>query len=192
MNEQVTGLEEMLDQIEAAADRKYVSFAMVVNAVGTRSFGPLLLLAGLVLTSPLSGIPGMPTAMGVLVLLISLQLLYRRDCCWVPPWLLRRSVARDKLATAIRWLKPPARVVDRWLKPRLLPFVRGIGGYLIALVCLLIALSLPVMEFLPFSSTAAGIALATFGLALVSQDGLLALVAFALTASAVLFILQTV
>jgi hypothetical protein len=44
----------------------------------------LLLLASVALASPLSGIPGIPTSMGVLVLLIAGQLIVGRDYFWLP------------------------------------------------------------------------------------------------------------
>jgi hypothetical protein len=40
---------------------------------------------------------------------------------------------------------------------------------------------MPVMEVVPFSANAAGIALAAFGLALIAHDGVLALIAFVFT-----------
>jgi hypothetical protein len=40
---------------------------------------------------------------------------------------------------------------------------------------------MPFLEVVPFSANLAGAALAAFGLALISRDGLLALLAFALT-----------
>jgi hypothetical protein len=99
MTRDVTSLEQVLDRIDRAADdQEQVSVGMIVEAVGSRSFGPLLLLAGVVMVSPLSGIPGMPTTKDVLVLLVAWQLLFGRRCCWLPQWLLTRSIARDKVA----------------------------------------------------------------------------------------------
>jgi hypothetical protein len=51
----------------------------MLKTVGQRSFGSLLLLPGLMALSPLSGLPGMPTLFGVMVLLITGQLLIGRN-----------------------------------------------------------------------------------------------------------------
>ena len=183
MPQALTNLEELLDRIaEAADDRERVSLGAIVEAVGSRSFGPLLLLAGIILFSPLSGIPGMATTMGVLVLLIAVQLLFRRECCWLPRWLLKRSVSRQKVGKALKWLRPPARFIDRWLRPRLTAFSGGASRYIIASVCLVIAIGLPMMELVPFSATGAGAVLAAFGLSLIAHDGFMALLAFAFIA----------
>ena len=59
---------ESIENMEKEASR--VSVDDVVSAVGRRSFGLLLLVAGLITLAPIIGdIPGMPTLMAVLVLL---------------------------------------------------------------------------------------------------------------------------
>ncbi len=154
----------------------------ILEAVGRRSFGPLLLLAGLVTLAPLVGdIPTVPTIMALLVLLVAVQLLLRRDEFWLPGWLLRRSVEREKIRKAVGWLRRPARWLDRFLRPRLEALTGGAGSAAVAVACILIALAMPPMEFIPFSANIAGVALAAFGLSLVTRDGLLAVVAFAFT-----------
>jgi hypothetical protein len=139
-------------------------------------------MAGVIMVSSLSGIPGMATSIGTVVLLIAIQLLFRREYFWLPRWLLTRSIARAKLCKAIEWLRPPARFVDRWLRPRLLLFIDGFSKYMVAIFCAVIAAGMPMMELVPFSATSAGIALTAFGLSLIAHDGLLALLAFVATA----------
>jgi hypothetical protein len=182
MSEEINNLEDLLDRIaESAADQDQITLKDIVEAVGRRSFGPLLLMAGFIMASPVSGIPGMPTSMSVLVLLIAVQLIIRRDFFWMPQWLLKRSIGRSKLDKALKWLTPPARFVDRFLQPRLTFLVRDAGNFVVAMICVIIAAGMPAMELVPFSATIAGFALAIFGLALVADDGLLVLIAFALT-----------
>ncbi len=45
-----------------------------MQAVGSRSFGPLLLVAGLVTLSPAGDVPGVPTIMAAFVFLVAGQL----------------------------------------------------------------------------------------------------------------------
>jgi hypothetical protein len=101
---------------------------------------------------------------------------------WLPRWLLKRSVAQDKLDKALGWMHPPARFVDRLLRQRLTMFTEGAGVYVIAIVCIVIAAATPVMEAVPFSANGAGTALTAFALSLIAHDGLLALLAFLFTA----------
>ena len=179
MTQEITNLEEMLNRIDESADHKgRVSLGSIVESVGDRSFGPLLLMVGVIITSPLSGLPGVPTTMGTLVLLIAGQLLFGKDHFWLPGWVLRRSLEERKVRKAIKWLRPSAHFIDRWLRPRLPAFISGFSIYLISLVCALIAPLLTMMELVPFSAHGAGLALTAFGLALISRDGLLAAIAF--------------
>lgn len=162
---------------DGGSDR--IRMRAVFKAVGTRSYGPLLLLAGLVTLAPVIGdIPGVPTVIGVFVVLISVQLLCRRDHFWLPGWILNRSAPRAKFRKAVGWMRRPARVTDKILRRRLPFFTTGPAQLTAGVVCLLIGAAMPLMEFVPFSANGAGAALAAFGLSFVAKDGLLALVAF--------------
>lgn len=121
------------------------------------------------------------------MLLISGQILLRRDRFWLPRRMLDRSIAADKVAKTTRQLRKPARFVDRFLRPRLERFVIGVGQYAVAAAS---GLFTPLMEVVPFSANGAGAAPTAFGLALIARDGLLAcagLALAALTAGAVVF-----
>lgn len=186
MSREPTNLEQLLDRIgEAAEGQDRVAIVAILEAIGRRSFGPQLLMAGVILVTPLSGVPGLPTAMGILVAAVSLQLLLRRRHIWLPRWILRSGFRTSKLDKVLGWLRRPARGIDRLLRPRLHPFVNGASTQVIAVLCLIIAVALPAMEFVPFSSSVAGAALAAFGLALVAHDGGLALLAYGFTAATV-------
>jgi hypothetical protein len=185
-------LEQLLDRLEPVAhdERPQVSLGALVQQVGRRSFGVLLLLAGLITLAPVIGdIPGVPTLMALLVLLTAAQLLWRRPCVWLPGWLVRRSVKQRKVDKALGWMRRPARAVDRLLRPRLHALVENGGLYGIAATCLAIGLMMPPMELVPFSANGAGAALTAFGLALIARDGLLALVAYVVLAATVVAVL---
>ena len=68
-----SNLMDLISSIEhMEQDASRVSVDDVVHAVGRRSFGPLLLVAGIITLTPIIGdIPGMPTLMAALVLLVS-------------------------------------------------------------------------------------------------------------------------
>lgn len=180
----IGSLGELLDQLRAAveADGAEVSVGELMEAVGRRSFAPVLLLVGLLLVSPLSGIPSFPTLMALLVSLVSVQMLLGRRHFWLPRWLLRRRVDGRRLLRLLTWLDRPARSTDRMLRPRLLPLVRERIARLMAALCLLLGLALPVTELVPFSASTAGVAFLAFGLSLVTFDGALALAAMLLFA----------
>ena len=178
IEEKIGSLDELLACLAGAGDESEpVTLGEVVEAIGRRSFGPLLLLAGLIVFSPLSGIPGLPTIMAGFVLLIAGQLICRRRYFWLPRWLLARRVSRKCFNATIRILRRPARAVDRLLRPRLHILVGHAGLGVILLLSVALALIMPVLELFPFASSVAGAALTAFGLALIAHDGVLALLA---------------
>lgn len=178
-------LKDLLDRVEHVAKRDDdVSVGALMNEVGHRSFGPLLLIPGLVMFAPGPGdIPGVPVLMGLLVILTVAQLLFRRRCIWLPGWMQRRSVSPGTVEKIVKWTRRPAAFLDRWTHQRMSQLVRGPGAVAVALACVAISLATPVMEVVPFSANVAGAAILAFGLALTAHDGLLALLAFVFTAT---------
>lgn len=185
MKQKLSNLEQLLDRMDEAGEgEQEVSLDMLMDTIGKRSFGPVLLLIGLILVSPLSGIPTLPSTMGVAVFLIAMQMLVRRQHIWLPGWILRRKIGQQKLAKASQWLRRPARFIDRLVKQRLGILVDGPGSWPIALVCLVLAVTLPLLEPVPFAASSAGVALSCFGLAMIAHDGVLALLAYSVTIGA--------
>ncbi len=189
--ESIHEVEDHLDRIaEVTAGDDRVSLEEILEVMEAVSFGSLLLVAGLVTLVPIVGdIPGVPTTMGVFVVLGSSQLLIGRESMWLPKWLRERAVKGSTVEGTVRRLRPVARVIDRVLRPRLDVFVQGPATYVIALVTLLVGAAMPLMELIPFSANAAGVVLTTFGLALMVRDGLLSLVTLGLMAAGVGFLL---
>lgn len=178
-----TNMQQLLEQIrDSATESGQVTVNAILNSVGERSFGPVVLLAGLITIAPLIGdIPGVPTVLGMVVLLTLGQLLFRRHSIWLPSWISARSVPQDKLLKGLDWLHKPALFLDRWTGPRLMFLVEGTGLYVMAIICMAVAMAMPAMEVVPFSANGGGAALMAFGLAIVARDGLLAILATSFT-----------
>ncbi|MFL1467868.1 exopolysaccharide biosynthesis protein [Marinobacter sp. HN1S83] len=185
-----TTMKQLLDRIRASGEGvEQVSVAEILEAVGERSFGPVVLLAGLITLAPLIGdIPGVPTLLGLVVVLTLGQLLFQRHSIWLPSWISGRQVPRGKLVKGVDWLQKPARFLDRVTKPRLTCLVNGPGFYVMAVICIAVALAMPAMELVPFSANGGGAALTAFGLAIVARDGLVALIATTITGLTLWFI----
>ena len=187
---EVSSVSELLDRLEAAAEgHDPTSVGDVLAEVGDRSFGPILLLAGIVMVAPVVGdIPGVPVLMGVLVILVSGQVLARRDHFWIPGLLLRRSVSRSKVCTGVRWMRPVGRFLDRWSRPRMTVLTRGAGVFVAGVACTVIAAATPLMEVVPFSANVAGVAICAYGLALIARDGAIAMFAMVFSVGAFVLI----
>jgi len=189
-----SSLEEVIERINSiTGSEDKIKFGQILEQVGRRSFGILLLVAGLLTLAPFIGdIPGLPTITALFVLLISGQLLFYGRQIWLPQWMLNRSLTQSKVNKALERLRRPSRFVDRVLRQRFKLLVHGSGIHVIAAVCIVIAVLMPVMEVVPFSANLAGAALTAFGLSLISNDGLLALVAYSITALIFIVILSII
>ncbi|WP_404365995.1 exopolysaccharide biosynthesis protein [Marinobacter sp.] len=177
-------IEEVLDRIELArADDGHVSVDHILDSVGRRSFGPVVMFVGIILVTPLSGVPGMPTLMGMLTLLTLGQLIVGREHIWLPRWLVGRQIPRDRLVRAMEFLRPVAKVLDGLSRQRLVPLVKGMGLDVMAGACVVIAFIMPLTEIVPFSSSLFGVALVAFGFSMLARDGAIALFAWTVTLS---------
>ncbi|GAA5119559.1 exopolysaccharide biosynthesis protein [Luteolibacter yonseiensis] len=176
----------MLDRFEESArDESTVSVEKLMDAVGRRSFGPLILFAGVVLTVPgVADIPGVSTLIGIYVLLVAGQLICGRRRFWLPRWLLDRSTKSGTITKAAsnKWMRKLSKFVDKMVTERLGAFVGNRGTVAVAVACCILALATPLTEFVPFSGTGVGAAIGIFGIALVAQDGLMAILGFTVTA----------
>ena len=174
---EIRNLEQLLEQLkDHSGTTERVCIEHMLDSIGQRSFGPLLLLAGLIPASPLSAIPGFPTVAATLAFIVIIQMLAGQEHFWLPGWLLRRCIARKGFNRSLSAMQRPARWIDRLIKPRLKILTTGIAVYPIALMSLCIVLTMPVLELIPTANTLTGIALCIFGLALISYDGLLVII----------------
>ncbi len=185
MHHEITDLLSLIRRLqEIEGQHDPVSIENILDQVGRRSFGTIILLAGLITLAPVIGdIPGVPTLMAILVVLTAGQLMLGKEHFWLPGFLLNRTVSRQRFLKVLGWLERPARFLDRFFHPRLTQLTRGPGQYAIAIACLMIAMIMPALEFIPFSATIAGVALTSFGLALIAKDGYLALLSLLITAA---------
>ena len=174
---QVLTLTQVIEEMVDAGDGDRVSGQELLTAFGERAYGPMILVPSLLLVSPLSAIPGFSSAMGLCILLIAGQLALGRAHPWLPEFVKRRSMPRDRLAGGARILLKVSKFVDAITRPRLGVLTRGFCRRLLALLAVALAAVIPVMEVVPMASSMAGAAIAVLGLALTARDGVLALVA---------------
>ena len=159
---------------ELANEKQCISFDEVLEKIGRRSYGPILLLLGIMMSVPvIGGIPGMPIIISLLLLTVSIQLLLKRSYFWFPSWFLKRSIRQEKLKKAVSYLEKPAIYIDKVLKPRLDFLVCGLGLQTIAVICVMVSVFSPMLELIPFSANVMGAILVGFGLALITYDGLM-------------------
>ncbi|MHA6346184.1 exopolysaccharide biosynthesis protein [Roseivivax sp. CAU 1761] len=163
---------EILSRVAPRDGDSTVSIAEVLDRVGRRSFPVALLVVALILITPLSGIPGAPTVGGAILILISGQALLHRDHLWLPGILTRRKVKADRLRQGLDWLDKPAAWVDRHSRNRWRVLTRRPFSSVALLLIIATAVTWPVLELLPFFTSAGAIAVALLAIGLMVHDGI--------------------
>ncbi len=161
-----------------------MSVADLRHALGERGFAPFLIVPALISFTPLAGIPFLPSAMALVVILVAGQRVAGFREVWLPGFVLKRGIGSPKLIGALNFTRPGARLLDKVLRRRLglmtsEPFVRLMG-----ILCIAAAMAVILLELIPFAGATAWAAIALFGLSLFSRDGLVAMLGFAYSGSA--------
>jgi hypothetical protein len=169
---------DCLDELSRQSER--VSVGAVVESFGNRSYGPVLIVPMLLDWTPLSGFPGVESFLALTAALVAAQMMLGRKHLWLPGFIARRSIASPKLRVAAARTRGVARFMDRHFHGRLkrlthAPFSRIAAGFVIV-----ICLTVPPLDLIPFGGSGAMIAIAVFGLAILVRDGVLMIVALAL------------
>lgn len=171
-------LGEILDRFEdLASEGDRVKVADMVDAVGTRSYGPFLVVPAVVELSPLGGVPGVPTALAAIVILFAAQMLWGRRRLWIPGWIAQQGLTAGRLTKMAKAVRPMAERLDRWFHGRLRALTSGMGLRVAAVACIGLALTVPPLELFPFASSAPMGAILLIGLALLVRDGVLMIAA---------------
>lgn len=178
-------LADVIDAIDESIEGED-EFAVgdIMDAFGTRAFGGLLVLPALVALSPVGAIPGVPTTLGLLILTVSAQHTVGLDSPWVPSVLRERSVSTEKWDEAKEKIDPWVKRIDRVLRPRLTWLTKGAADRALAAAASISALVMILLEIVPFAVMIPGAAILLLGLAIVTRDGLAALVGLGTTAIA--------
>lgn len=175
---------DRLQELGEDAGADPVQLGDVIDAMGHRAYGPFFILFPLIDISPVGGIPGLPTAMAALMILLAVQLLIGRKQLWLPGFVRRRGLKGEKLVKVADKTRPIARRMDKWFHGRLSVLTRGPMVKVAAVAVIALCLTVPPLELLPFASTAPMVAIMAFGIALLVRDGVLMLIACALAIGA--------
>lgn len=154
-------------------DAQSVTVEEVMELIGRRAYGPLLLIIGLISISPATAIPLATSIFATITLLIGVQMLLHKERPWMPKAALRMKLDERKLAKFIKSARPTAGAVDKVIKPRLQFLAKPPGAYLMALVVVLAALATYPLSLIPVAPLAPGLTVVLVGLGLTAKDGLL-------------------
>lgn len=178
-----TPLQSVLDQVEFAMDGgETVDLKTVVESFGNRAFGPVMVLCGLCMMTPLGILPGIPPAFGVIVIVFALQLLFRRETPWMPNVLARVKIPASKLKMVQNKVRPVLAKIDGIISPRLQWAATGPSQVIVSIIAIVLSLTFFPLGMVPFGVVAPAFIILLLGLGITARDGVIVLLAFALSA----------
>lgn len=144
-----------------------------------RSFGLLLLLMALPNALMISSIPGISSFFGIILMLVSLQMIQSRHILWFPPSLAQKKFSRESLESILKRSHSYLHPIEKHLKSRWHFLTSSCFERVLGVVCLihsiLIALPIPLGNFLP------GIVLIFISLGILAKDGVYILIGLILS-----------
>jgi len=167
---------EVLDDVSQIIEDNdgSVTVSRLTEELGHKSLSAVLAVPALAVVSPLSGVPLFSSTCGILICLVSGQMLFGRSNLWLPGWLGRKGIEGARAEKAISAMRRAANWLDRHASKRLQVVLSQPFISLIRLVCLLCGALMPVLEVVPFSSSILGAAVALLALSMLTRDGLIA------------------
>lgn len=174
----------VLDHMDDKVRGDKATVGNVIDAFGGRGYGPLLLSLALIELLPSGAIPGVPTLLAILVVLVAGQLVAGRSAPWIPNKLRKKGFSEEKFNAARDKLRPYTLKMDKALKPRLGSLVSPLAQRLVGLVCVLLALTMPPLEVVPFASSIPSAAIGLLGVGLSARDGLFIALGLIMSAAA--------
>jgi hypothetical protein len=179
-------LTTILLQMRATNDT--ISVGELLNRMGENSFPALLIAPALILFSPLSVIPGVPTIGAIIMVLIIGQRAFGRHHIWMPNWLCKRTLSGTRLNKALNWLCGPVGWIERKSQKRFKLLTSKPVNALTYTLIAAISCVLPVLELLPFVTSLFSLTILLLAGGMLMRDGLLTLIAMAWCTFTVTFV----
>jgi hypothetical protein len=187
---EVHNLQSLLRSLADNTQGETVTVRDLLDAVGRRSYGPVLLLLGFVAASPLTLVPGANWFVALLILLFAGQIAIGLEYPWLPRRALDATFKRKHLLAGIRHAEKHAHTVDRLVRPRLVFLTEPPFAQLVALICVGAALiTFPLGSF-PLGPLLPSLTVLLFGLGLAARDGLVLALATATLIGAIIVLIR--
>lgn len=185
-------LQSILKKVDDAVEEGETDLKALIESFENRAFGPVLGLAGLFTMTPLGAIPGVPAAFGLIVIVFAVQLLLRRDTPWMPKVIARVKIKKARVDKARRFVRPVLEAVDGIVRPRLQWAATGPASVLAALIAIVLSITMVPLGAIPFGVVIPGFVILLLGLGIMARDGVIMLLAFALTIGAAVLITRLI
>jgi len=179
-----TMISGVLDAWEEEVRNGTSNVGSILRAAGSRAAGPLLFLPALVMVSPIGAIPGVPIVLTSLIALVAGQIVIGSQSIWLPDFLKKREIPRDRVTAIIERVSPYAERIDGYLGRRLSVLVGDTMSRVVAFLCVLLAVTVYPATLIPFAVALPGSAIMLLSLGLLTRDGVVMLLGLTVAAMA--------
>ncbi|WP_424932389.1 exopolysaccharide biosynthesis protein [Amaricoccus macauensis] len=185
-------LEDIVGDLRGASNDQDISVGKLVEAFDDRPAGVVVtLLAFLALIPVIGGLPGAPVVIALLILTMLIKPYFGGGGIWVPGFIAKRKIPAEKLEKGLDAAEPWAKWIDGLTSERLRFIVAGqVPRSIVFGLVALLAIALVPLGLIPAGITPAALGILVFGLALVVQDGLFAIIGYAFSAASAYMLFQ--
>lgn len=175
---------QILKSLVAQVGRKDVSISWLLQRMRLRAYGFALLLFSI--PSCLPTPPGVATVCGIILLVVTAQMIVGLEPLRLPRILARRKLSKDDVARFVARAVPWVERVERIARPRL-GFMTGPVGYrlvgvVVMVLSFIVTLPIPVLGNMP-----PAVATIVIALGLTERDGLIVLLGLIVSVAALAF-----
>lgn len=146
----------------------------IIESLGQRSFGFILLIFALPNSLPMIGIPGVSAITGMPMLFVAVQMALGHKRVYLPRWIADSSLATVDFQKLVNKVAPWLQRLEKLMKPRIPVLTQGNAERWLGAFCALLAflLVLPI----PFGNLLPALGILFIALGLIERDGVCVLV----------------
>lgn len=153
-----------------------LTYQRILQVLGERAFGIVLLFFALPSALPFSAVPGISVIFSVPIVLFAIQMIFAKKILWLPEIIAKRTIHKSTISKVVHAAVPYLIKVEYFLKPRWTfmtsRFMEIINGSVIFCLALLLMLPIPLSNFI-FAAL-----LIIFSLGLIENDGLFLVIGY--------------
>ncbi len=170
---------DVIVELRKQEDSADIPIEKLLNIFSSRVYGPMLLIPALLAVLPTGAIPGVPTLAGIIVTIVSIQLIISIEYPWLPNKITNFEITRKKLDSSLDKLEKPVNKIEEFIKPRVSYLTKEPWLNVIGLISFSLGISMAPLEILPFAVMVPGLSLLLISVGLTMHDGIWILIGIA-------------
>lgn len=174
----MNSISDIFKKLEESLTSERVSVDHLLEALHERGFGFLLLLFAAPMALPIPVPPVINVMLASPLILLTAQQAVGRHTIWLPAWMRKKDISREKMSKMIHSLLPWFDRLQTIVKPRLQFITSGIFSNLIGLFGLIMALAVCIP--FPLTNTIPSLGIALMSIGVISRDGIAVLLGAAI------------